>query len=69
MALCAVLWYAVLWRGVRTAPRAPCSRLLRPSLPSHMVQGKGGDVHAAYAEMGQKGGESRKDQMAEVSLA
>lgn len=30
------------------------------------LQEKGGDVSAAYAEMGQKGGETRKDQMAEV---
>lgn len=30
-----------------------------------MAEEKGGDVHAAYAEMGKQGGEARKEQMAE----
>ena len=28
-----------------------------------MAEAKGGDVHAAYAEMGQSGGEARKEQV------
>jgi hypothetical protein len=70
------MWYA-LWLIVLGTSTAAALCSLRPLLPCtlplsfFLLQEHGGDVSAGYAEMGSeggsKGGEARKEQLAEVS--